>query len=82
MMGKIMRYLRLAEEVFQIAESEVPAKTKYKLIFSKDLSQSLGQLFPLDYYDPDTSYEDDIQAYVTALHEQCAEFRQIVGNAR
>ena len=81
MMDKITRYLRLAEEVFLVAESEVPAKTKYELIFSQELSRSLDQLFVLDYYDPDTSYEEDIAAYITALHEKCAEFRQIIGNA-
>ena len=81
MMDKITHYLRLAEEVFMVAKSEVPAKTKYELIFSDELCRSLDQLFPLDYYDPDTSYEDDIAAYVTALHEKCAEFRQILGNA-
>ena len=68
MMDKIRRYLTLADQVFQIAESDVPAKTKYELIFSDELSRSLGQLFSLDYYNPDTSYEDDIAAYVTALH--------------
>jgi hypothetical protein len=25
---------------------------------------------PLDYYDPDTSYYEDVQAYVTALNDE------------
>jgi hypothetical protein len=79
MMDKITRYLALADQVFQIAESAASAETKYDLIFSGELSSSLGQLFSLDYYDPDTSYEDDVAAYVTALHAKCSEFRQIVG---
>jgi hypothetical protein len=79
-MDKIKRYLALADQVFQIAESAVPAKTKYELIFSADLSRALGQLYALDYYDPDLSYEEDVAAYVMVLHEKCAEFRQIVGN--
>ena len=80
MMDKIRRYLALADQVFQIAESEAPAETKYELVFSDDLSRSLGQIFGLDYYDPDTSYEEDVQAYVTALRAKCAELRQIVGD--
>ena len=80
-MDKIRRYLALADQMFQIAVSEVPAQTKYELIFSDDLSRSLGHLFKLDYYDPDTSYEEDVQAYVTALRAKCSELRQIVGNA-
>jgi len=80
MMDKIRRYLALADQVFQIAESDAAAKTKYELVFSEELSRSLGQIFNLDYYDPDTSYEDDVAAYVTALHAKCSELRQIVGN--
>lgn len=81
-MDKIRRYLDLADQVFQIEASGVPAKTKYELIFSEDLSRALGNLYALDYYDPDCSYEDDIAAYVGALREKCAEFRQILGNDR
>jgi hypothetical protein len=80
MMDKISRYLRIAEDAFQIADSAVSAKTKYTLIFDGGLCRTLDQIFSLDYVDPDTSYEDDVAAYVTALHAKCAELRQIVGN--
>lgn len=77
MLDKIARYLGLADQVFQIAESEASGETKYQLIFSEDLSQALGQLFRLDFYDPDTSYEEDVGAYVLALREKCSELRKI-----
>lgn len=77
MMDKISRYLAIADQVFQIAESDAAAETKYELIFSEDGSRALGQIFQLDYYDPDTSYEEDVQAYVAALREKCAELRKI-----
>jgi hypothetical protein len=80
-MDKIERYLGLADQVFQIAESDASAETKYDLIFSEDLSLTLGQIFRFDYYDPDTSYEEDVQAYVLALREKCGELRKI-GAAR
>ena len=77
MLDKIARYLGLADQVFQIAESAASGETKYQLIFSEDLSQALGQIFRLDFYDPDTSYEEDVGAYVLALREKCSELRKI-----
>jgi len=77
MLDKIKRYLAIADQVFQIAASDAAAETKYELIFSEEGSLALGRIFQLDYYDPDTSYEEDIQAYVAALHAKCAELRKI-----
>lgn len=77
MMDKIKSYLAIADQVFQIAASAVAAETKYELIFSEEGSRALGRIFQLDYYDPDTSYEEDVQAYVAALHAKCAELRKI-----
>jgi hypothetical protein len=78
-MEKITRYLALADQVFHIADSSAAARVKFDLIFSEDLSQALGQIFSLDYYNPDTSYEEDVAAYVSALRDKCAELRQIEG---
>jgi hypothetical protein len=81
MMDKIKDYLALADQVFQIADSNASGETKYELIFSDDLSRALGRIFRLDYYDPDASYEEDVQAYVSALRSKCAELRQITEGA-
>jgi hypothetical protein len=78
-MEKIVRYLKLADQVFLIADSAASAELKYELIFSEDLSQALGQIFPLVYCDPDTSYEEDVAAYVSALRDKCDDLRQITG---
>ena len=80
MPGKIARYLALADQVFQIANSNASAETKYDLIFSDDLSRTLRQMFPLEYYDPDTSYEEDVTAFVRALREKCDDLRHIALN--
>ena len=77
MMDKIRRYLAIADQVFQIAESDASAEIKYELIFSADGSRALEQIFQLAYCDPDTSYEEDVQAYVSALRAKCAELRKI-----
>jgi hypothetical protein len=81
-MEKIVRYLALAESVFHIADSGASAETKYELIFSDDLGLALAKIFSLDYYNPDTSYEEDIAAYVTALRAKCDELRKITGDTR
>jgi hypothetical protein len=38
----------------------------YKEIFSKKISKKVHKMVHLDYYDPDTSYREDVQAFVNA----------------
>ena len=76
-MDKIARYLELAGQMMQIAESDASAETKYDLIFGGGLSRGLAQIFRPEYCDPDTSYEEDVQAYVSALREKCDDLRRI-----
>lgn len=47
----------------RIHSSDLTSEEKYDLIFSEDISQK----FKLDYYDPDTSYEEDVDAFMNAL---------------
>lgn len=60
-------------EVEIIHESEADGEFKYRQIFSmwreeiKPLMDSYG--FKFDWYDPDTTYEDDIRAFANALME-------------
>ena len=72
----IQTYLRLAREVIQIAAGDSSAELKYNLIFSSNYSQRLHGIMPLDYYDPDTSYEDDVEAYVRALKDRCEDLER------
>lgn len=41
---------------------------KYDLIFSDSVSIAIGKLISISYADPDTSYEEDVQAYVKAVN--------------
>ena len=75
--SQIACYLALADRVFQVADSDADAETKYDQIFSAELSIALHNIFPLSYYDPDTTCEADVRAFVSALREQCAELRKI-----
>jgi phenylalanyl-tRNA synthetase beta subunit len=41
---------------------------KYDLIFSNEISSKIRSMtYNIEYYDPDTSYEEDVNAYVNAL---------------
>lgn len=38
-------------------------------IFSDKISVKINSLIRLDYYDPDTTYEEDVCAYIAALND-------------
>jgi hypothetical protein len=63
------------ERAKKIVASDLSWKKKYDMIFSEEVSQK----FSLDYYDPDTSYEDDVNAFMGALDEYMAE-QKIINN--
>ena len=46
---------------------------KYDLIFSDEISRN----FNFDWYDPDTSYEEDVNAYMWALEEHINKLKRI-----
>ena len=55
-----------------IAHSEVSWQTKFELVFTqadsvKDAIKGIG--IELEWVDPDTSYEDDLMAFIQALDE-------------
>ena len=44
-------------------------KQKFDLIFSDEISQKVFDLINLDYYCPDTSYEEDVIAFMDAFNK-------------
>lgn len=54
----------------KIIDSELGWEEKYDLIFSESISKAVFRLIDLDYYDPDTSYEEDVLAFVQALKDK------------
>ena len=42
---------------------------KYDMIFNDRVSGKVFELISMDYYDPDTSYQEDVQAFYNALTE-------------
>lgn len=53
----------------QIIHSEIEWEEKYSLIFSENISRKVFNTINLDYYDPDTSYQEDVFAFTSALDE-------------
>ena len=70
-MSDVLTELRdLHRQVNEIFDSELPWETKYDLIFSKRISGQVFDLISLDYYDPDTSHQEDLTAFVNAFNEK------------
>ncbi len=47
---------------------------KYDLVFSKQISSRVFELIPLDYYDPDCGYDDDVLAFAGAFNKFMAKW--------
>lgn len=54
-----------AEQIFEAKDLEW--SEKYDMIFSDKISSRVNHLF--DWYDPDTSYEEDVTAFMNAFRE-------------
>lgn len=68
----------LQKKANEIYNSDIPWETKYKLIFSKNISSRFNELIEeinehFSYYDPDSDYEDDVIAFMSAMNEKIEE---------
>lgn len=68
----------LQKEANEIYNSDIPWETKYKLIFSKSISRRFNELIEeinehFSYYDPDSDYDDDVIAFMSAMNEKIEE---------
>lgn len=69
---------KLQKEANEIYNSDIPWETKYKLIFSKNISHKFYELIEeinehFSYYDPDSNYDDDVIAFMSAMNEKIEE---------
>ena len=81
----------IREEEAGIREEEAGAsisnaywETAYEAVFgtSKDVHSALRALNTrLDYYDPDTTYEEDVRAFVDALREKVEQLEHVLGDS-
>lgn len=65
----------LNKEANEIIDSELSWEEKYHLIFSSRISSKVFDLINLDYYDPDTSYEEDVLAFINAFNSRVEKFK-------
>lgn len=73
-------FIRLARAAQTICESEATWKTKFSLVFSEYLSGELQDLsVDFDWYDPDTTYEEDVLAFCRAINEKADELVKAIG---
>lgn len=68
----------LQKKANEIYNSDILWETKYKLIFSKNISSRFNELIEeinehFSYYDPDSDYEDDVIAFMSAMNEKIEE---------
>lgn len=68
----------LQKEANEIYNSDMSWETKYKLIFSKNISRRFNELIEesnesFSYYDPDSDYDDDVIAFISAMNEKIEE---------
>lgn len=64
-----MELQRIYFKTESIVESDMSWEAKYDLIFSPEISQQVFKLVRLNYYDPDTTYEEDVMAFFNAFKE-------------
>lgn len=63
-----MELLELHMKAKEFVESDLSWEAKYDLIFSETLSKRVFQIARgFDYYDPDSSYKDDVMAFYNAF---------------
>jgi hypothetical protein len=53
------------QEAKKIYSSNISWKAKYDLIFSDNISAKVS----FDWHDPETSYEEDVSAFMKGFHE-------------
>lgn len=67
---KMAKLKKLNLIVNNIMEASFSWDEKFDLIFSDKVSGKVSKIYHFSYYDPDTSYEEDVRAYVDAFNEE------------
>ena len=74
----------IREEESGVVISNAYWETAYEAVFgtSKDVQAVLRALNTrLEYYDPDTTYEEDVRAFVDALREKVEQLEHVLGDS-
>jgi len=80
---KVRTVLGLIDDAINITASGADWEVIYDLVFNLGIGKEIRELgLSLDYYDPDTdtSYEEDVLAYVNALKSLRRELEKIAAS--
>jgi hypothetical protein len=72
---KLKRLHKKANDIYN--HTFLTWEEKYHQIFSDDVSKKVFELISLDYYDPDTDYDEDVIAFMTAFNERIKNLNEI-----
>lgn len=76
------KFVELAEMAQTISKTGADPEVIYGLIFSPEISRKTFALDPgFSYYDPDASYEEDVEAFVSAVTARAESFKKVLGSA-
>ncbi len=80
MKNKINKFLSIYNEAKAIWDSGAEWSLIYDMIFCEEIAKKLNRLFDIEYYDPDTSYEEDVNAFMRAVKAKAEELEKILKN--
>lgn len=74
------KFLKL-KELFSFVErtvsSDLSGEDQYGLVFNKSCSAAIMSLYEFEYYEPDTSYEDDVMAFYFAFKDEMEKLEKV-----
>jgi hypothetical protein len=79
-MQNIRSFVELTDQAILIRDSEASWETKYDLIFSDQISVAIRNTgVSFSYYDPDSSYEEDVRVFVSSVADKALELKKVLG---
>lgn len=82
-MSNYQELINLNDKVQKLVmQEDVDWEMKFDLVFSQEVSRRVFNLLDalnvsFDYYDPDTSYEEDVLAFSNAFNEKMEELKKV-----
>ncbi len=67
----------LHRQATKVHQSDLTPEQKYDFIFSESISRKVFAECRMDYYDPDSSHEEDVQAFMNAFDEKMEELTKL-----
>lgn len=72
----IKKLIKISNKINNIFNSDISWEEKYDMIFSDKISVKVFKIINLDYYDPDTTYQEDVTAFVNAFNSRMFEIQK------